>query len=810
MAKSPMSGLVKQPRVNKPIEREVAVEVADISMSLEFTMQTTEQVIKVDFRSLCYKECNPNKGMAVPCRNEEIRKIYTKIKNDTSSDDSRYTLSVIAKRYIALCDVRSLNPFDRSGIEGILGVNGELTRQEKLANEPMPFLFNYPDGTGLGIKTSTANSFTAATKKILEAAGCPHSIIAKYARREKQPTNDGYTLPHTEGEIDTILARTQPYFFYLAEGISDYFDKHGEVPEQLYNVPIGVSSREGDNKQLKIDLASRVGKTFNYNLLPFNQMMVSGYLLFCYYSVLNDSQIKDVRHPISIVTQRREGRTERYVKIKGYKARSSADVEAYFVGIESGEHGEVEAEGSQVGVIVSDLLKRGGHKYTDGLKFIETLAVLSKKCNPENNGKLFYCIDSHGHIKPFNFYKLCKILTWNLALLAEDRTSLSNYLSDVICRYLDKGEWEEINLLKDPAGFNSVSRKVMTTPLKSTRVHSLIYTFVRSLTDIPLKGALIPLDYRDNKTGGTVKVIIQYEDGSVRNFDTPKRFIDTLKRIELRANQFNPMENTPRGRKVTRPAYFLPMGVRSETYQWHGHEMPVRQNFLGKLGIPSGAYHLSTGSRRLRARNSDSLYTDDDGGKQARDVLQHSRQTQGKVYVNGHPTNNMEQLSQALNVIGHIADGETLEDAKSKVREKLRVEVLSYDKWKQRMSASNANGVTCNGKIDLEEGKNEHYAAQKFAVENKIIQEGEDITCYQYDLCPFCKNIQLIDEPHSVYKLLSFIDSLYDRIERMPERIEHFQRRIDRFEELLEFLPEKTLRQADAIFEENGRYFLFK
>ncbi|MFA0465152.1 hypothetical protein AB4458_28825, partial [Vibrio sp. 10N.261.45.F1] len=93
-------------------------------------MQTTEQVIKVDFRSLCYKECNPNKGMAVPCRNEEIRKIYTKIKNDTSSDDSRYTLSVIAKRYIALCDVRSLNPFDRSGIEGILGVNGELTRQE--------------------------------------------------------------------------------------------------------------------------------------------------------------------------------------------------------------------------------------------------------------------------------------------------------------------------------------------------------------------------------------------------------------------------------------------------------------------------------------------------------------------------------------------------------------------------------------------------------------------------------------------------------------------------------------------------------
>ncbi len=810
MAKSPMSELVKRPRGSTPALPNTSVEVDDLSMSLSFRLSYSQQEIKFNFRDLCYVECDSNRELAVPCRTEAIRKLYKKIKSDTSSDSTRYKYCVTAKRYIALCDSRSLNPFDKSGIEGILGLNGELSRQEKLANEPMPFLFSYPNGAELGIKTSTANSFSAVVKTILHDAGCSSSVISKYARRESQLSNDGFTIPHTDGEMDIILARVQAHFFSLANGILEYFDKHGRVPERLNGVSIGVSGREGEYEELTIDMGSRVDKPSNYNLLPFNQMMVSGYILFCYYTSFNDAQIKDIRHPISIVTNRREGRTERYVKVKGYKARKHDDVYAYFVGIESGDLKEVEAEVNQAGFIIGDALKRGKHKHTDGLKFIKTLARLSKLCNPEKHGRLFYCLDAHGDLKSFSFDRVSDQLIVNLGLLAEDRSSIANYLSDVICRYLDKGEWERVKVFKDSAGFCSVSREVITKPLKVTRVHSLVYTFVRSLTDIPLKGALIPLTYTESTIGGNVEVIIKYEDGSVRSFDTPKRYIETLKRIEARANQFNPMHDTPRGRKVTRPAYFLPMGVRSETYQWDGHEMPVRRKFLSELGITHGKYLLSTGSRRLRVNISDDLYSNEDHGKQARDVLQHSRETQAKKYVNGHPIDNLKQFSQGLNVIGQIAEGETLEGAKSNVREQLGIKVLSYDEWKQKNSPSNPNGVSCNGKIALEEGKNEHYAAQKFALENGIIEGGKDITCYQYDLCPFCKNMQLIDEPYSVYKLLSFIDSLYDSIEKMPERVEYFQRRINRFENLLDLLPEETLQQADDMFEENGRYFLFR
>ncbi|NOI18954.1 hypothetical protein F0223_11995 [Vibrio coralliilyticus] len=807
MAKSPMAALLKQPLV-KTTSSENA-DVTDISMSLSFKLKKDE-VHNYNLRDFCHLECDPNNSLATPSRFDLVRKIYKKLSSSSLTDESKLNQVKSLKRYFFLCDRKSLNPFGRDGIDGILGMQGELARQEKLANEPMPFRFNYPDGAELGIKTSSANTFASHIKDLLAIAGCSSSLIEKYARRPNQRTDKGTTQPHTDGELENILSRVQPYFFSLADGISDYFDKHGEIPQRLSDLSIGVSGYEGETNELKISLGSRVDNTCISSHLPFNQMMISGYVLFCYYTSFNDTQVRDVRHPLSVITQRKEGRTERYVRVKGYKARKGSDVEAYFVGIDEGEFEDSEAKGKNAGFIVADFLKRGRHKHTDGLKFINKLSEVSRKCNPDQYGKLFYSVSSHGEIKKtFDVDGLMTALTFNLGLLSENRTVLSSYLSDVICRYLDKGEWERITTTTDSTGFKTISRKLTTEKMKSTRVSSLVYVFVRSLTDIPLKGALIPLTYKESKSKGDIEVFIKYEDGAERKFVTSTRFKNTLKKIEARSETLNPLKAKVGGREVTRPAYFLPMGVRSETYQWEGHEMPVRRKLLADLGINHGAYILNINSRRIRTKNSDNLYIDEDGGKFARDILQHSKETQGEKYVDGHPTGNMRQMSQGLSAMGHIADGDSVEVAKTKVRKQLGIKVLAYDEWKKSKTPSNPNGVACNGKIDLREGKNEHYAAQKFAEENGIINEGEDITCFQYDLCIFCKNMQLIDDVNSVYKLISFIDSLYDPIEKMPERADYLVRRIERFESLLELLPEETLEKADLLFEENGRYFLF-
>ncbi|WP_305842243.1 hypothetical protein [Photobacterium leiognathi] len=694
MAKSPMATLLKLPRV-KATSSENA-DVTDISMSLSFKLKKGE-VHNYNLRDFCHLECNPNKSLAKPSRLEQVRKIYKKIISSSLTDESKFNRVKDLKRYLFLCDRKSLNPFGRNGIDGILGIQGELARQEELANEPMPFRFNYPDGAELGIKTSSANTFSSHIKDLLAIAGCSSSLIEKYARRSNHRTDKGTTQPHTDGELETILTRVQPYFFSLADGISDYFDKHGEIPQRLSDLSIGVSGYEGEANELKISLGSRVDNTCISSHLPFNQMMISGYVLFCYYTSFNDTQIRGVRHPLSVITQRKEGRTERYVRVKGYKARKGSDIEAYFVGVDGGEFEDSEAKGKNAGFIVADFLKRGRHKHTDGLKFINTLSEVSRKCNPEQYGKLFYSVDSYGKLKKtFGVDKLITALTFNLGLLSENRTVLSSYLSDVICRYLDKGEWERITTSTNSTGFKIISRKLTTEKMKTNRVSSLLYVFVRCLTNIPLKGALIPLTYKESKTEGDVEVTLKYEDGTERKFDTPKRYINTLKKIEARSETLNPLTSTKR--EITRPAYFLPMGVRSETYQWKGHEMPVRRKLLANLGINHGAYVLNINSRRIRTKNSDNLYTDEDGGKLARDILQHSKETQGETYVDGHPTENMRQMSQGLSAMGLIAEGDSVEVAKTKVRKQLGIEVLAYDEWKKSKTPSNPNGVACNGK----------------------------------------------------------------------------------------------------------------
>ncbi len=123
-------------------------------MSLTFSLKNGD-VIKRDLRTYLYFECNPDNGLATPSRSEQIWKIYRHLLLSEKADASKYNQLKTLKRYLVLCDRNQLDPFERDGIEGILGMQGELARQEKLASEPMPFIFDYPHNTELGIKSSS-------------------------------------------------------------------------------------------------------------------------------------------------------------------------------------------------------------------------------------------------------------------------------------------------------------------------------------------------------------------------------------------------------------------------------------------------------------------------------------------------------------------------------------------------------------------------------------------------------------------------------------------------------------------------------
>ena len=166
-------------------------------------------------------------------------------------------------------------------------------------------------------------------------------------------------------------------------------------------------------------------------------------------------------------------------------------------------------------------------------------------------------------------------------------------------------------------------------------------------------------------------------------------------------------------------------------------------------------------------------------------------------------------MSQGMMGLVYIAQGKSRSEAIESVKKELEIPVLEYDVWKQRNAPTNPNGISCGGEIDLLSEKDWHYAARKFAEKKGIIEEGQDITCYQYDLCVFCKSAKLVDDPYAIYKLLSFLDALSEAIDQYPERASVIQLKINRFQANLDGLPLETVEQAEDLLEEKGRYPLF-
>ncbi|MEF1291868.1 hypothetical protein [Vibrio sp. M260118] len=193
---------------------------------------------------------------------------------------------------------------------------------------------------------------------------------------------------------------------------------------------------------------------------------------------------------------------------------------------------------------------------------------------------------------------------------------------------------------------------------------------------------------------------------------------------------------------------------------------------------PTIGVHFSTSLQEYRENNLSHL----------KHLLQNTLATLEKHYANGHPETNKIILSQAIQIFERLAQGHSLKQAKEQVKKKLYIDMLTHDEWLKNKIITNPNGVACNGKQDLKEGKNTQRAT------NKAMRQ--DLPCSEFDMCHKCKSAKSVDAPDDIYKLISFIDVLKEALDRYPDARQDVQEKIDAFEYTLEGASPNVLEEA--------------
>ena len=448
----------------------------------------------------------------------------------------------------------------------------------------------------------------------------------------------------------------------------------------------------------------------------------------------------------------------------------------------------------------------------DGLTFIQLMTLFSKTFRSEKYGRLFYGLDKqHNQVRP-RITEAAKYIPINLGLYSAEKAQLTDHFIGQFISVVDKGGVSQYAAISSPtSGFRVMKRS--ERQLKHPKIYliKLAHAVLTCLTDVQIDSIIMPLYYSEKDGDGNINVSFNFDDGGKGCFKVPVKYKIFLKRLEAYSNIYNPIP-TLNGSELNaqKYPYLLPLGYRLNTYKCERIKGLISMDMLNECGIGPFNFYLGLSASRMRKTTSHLEYMEKDKGFAARMILQHSIETQYKVYANGHPTENKKIISQSMQALVEIAQGASRDDAINHVKEYLNIPVLSYEKYKERNMPTNPNGVSCDGKSDFIEGtKNLHYPARKFAQDNNIINHDADIPCYQYDLCMFCKNAQLVDDPYVVYKLLSFIDALSDSIDYFPERKDITIQKIKRFQSHILNLPLSTIDAAQELMLENGRYFMF-
>lgn len=818
MAKSPITKSAGN-RARKVVLSQKSIESTNVTyldLSVTF-VPTMGSPTSFNFRDWCHINCDPTASLSKPSRFDYMLGLYRWVerqRKDMLSDIHICSCIRTFMSYIKFCDSIGLHAFDRSGYLAYCGNDGELWRQVKLAIEPKRYLFQYHNNEELGITELRAQGIRTQINKILNSIGFDVSVYQYRlkpfkAGRRLNPWNN----PYQPAEWDTMIRRLNFYFTSLATQLIAHRDDNPNSPPPN-TLEVEVDQINGRYATVTVG-ANIQDLTHGYTASsPFYQCMLSGYLLFSYYTAFNTSSILGVRHPINPMKKSGEGKTESYVKVKAYKGRANKDVEALFLSASEDSHPE--AVDDAAGFIVADVNKRDKNGIQDGVSFIEVMSLFSEAYSNEKYGRLFYTYDKENKLMGLDigFSLGPQVLSEKLGVFSHDRSNLTDYFVGLCEDLMEENTYPDFRQVTSPNTSFTIVKKEKKLAHKNRvkiRVIELAFASLTCLTDVQLNGIVMPLHYSIKDGDGNVTIDFKYADGTKGSFKIAAKYKLFLEKVEAFAQRYNPT-HTKYGHpcKTKKPTFLLPLGAKRMTFQWESIESIISQRTLSGYGIGHGDFLLNVTVSRIRATTSLLEYRDDDKGFSARQILQHTIQTQERTYVNGHPTENYKMVSQGLSSLIKIAKGQHRNNAVEEVKKELNIPILAYEKYKQRNMPTNPNGIACHGRPNFINTKDFHYSARKFAEHEGIIDEDDDIACYQYDLCIFCKNAQLVDDPHSVYKLLSFLEALQDASDLFPERSEFINRKIERFKRHISSLPLETVDAAEALLDEHGRYFMFK
>ncbi|MEZ8308439.1 hypothetical protein AB6C57_07000 [Vibrio splendidus] len=652
MTKSP---LAKNSKTNKHVRN--SKNVIPLRLTIPYKDSIHRTVTEFDISHLLHLSANSNNDK-IESRTPYLRnfckqaKQYVDNGNSTSSTASIYSN---LRSYIVCCDALKISPFSKESYLKYAGNGGELRHRIRMYH-PSQKLWERQHDDEIGIKESTAGNSATFLRTALTWCGLPANSWANLHRGfacENTP-NDGYS--NTEESI--LVNRLSELFFTLAPQLIAAKKENLPLPDKLH-VPINVG---GYQETISIETsvkASNLGQSKNGTSVnhssAFNMTMGAAYHLMCFFTSLNDSDIKSIAHPITIHTGDRDKSLE-IVKVSSYKARSNKEVDAIL---------------TDEGMRNFDVNKR------DGVKFIKLLEKLSEQY--DGGSELIFSINNKNERNhTFNLTEINKHLVVKLNLLSPTRTSIIPWFKELFYAYRN----QHVIALKTKV--NSLARIVVnkvTSPCSKAKATqgatNSAYCILSCYTDLPLKGIMLPLSYSEKGSDGNIRVSFTYRSGSNHCFSIPAADKALVQDIEQFATELADKQHNKNFERL-----LLKRGHTKKAPEgWEGI-CPITSSLMRTWSIKPNEYFISLKSSRWREMTSNQVYSDN-GTEGVQSTLQNLLETIDKHYANGDPKLNKIIISQAIQVMEQLNVDTSLEQAKVMVVAKLGITMLAHDEWKK-------------------------------------------------------------------------------------------------------------------------------
>jgi hypothetical protein len=268
--------------------------VVPLNLTIPYKNMISNKLTQFDVSHLLHLGCN-KESEKIDSRTVFIRRFCEKANQYVSNGNSARTCGAsyeTLRSYLVFCDAVDVDPFTESGYLKFAGNDGELRHRIRMFS-PSKRLWEYNHGDELGIKESTAPSLLSSLRGALDWCGLPSSDWA-FLHRGFSGKNTPYK-GYSEEEENLLVTQLSHLFFTLAPQLIAAKENNTPLPETL---PIVIAL--GEHEELvsiptsldsKSSKTSKNGTNVNYGA-AFNLTMGAAYHLMCYFTSLNDSNIR--------------------------------------------------------------------------------------------------------------------------------------------------------------------------------------------------------------------------------------------------------------------------------------------------------------------------------------------------------------------------------------------------------------------------------------------------------------------------------------------------------------------------------------